>query len=149
MSSITPAIDGVTITPSNIIEVMGGDVLHAMKKSDVGYAGFGEAYFSTIEPSAIKAWKRHRKMTLNLLVPIGEIQFVLYDSRPHSPTKNILQEITLSRNNYQRLTVPPMVWMGFQSRGKKTALLLNIANISHNPDEVDHKLITEIRYDWN
>jgi dTDP-4-dehydrorhamnose 3,5-epimerase len=82
-------------------------------------------------------------------VPIGEIQFVLYDSRPHSPTKNILQEITLSRNNYQRLTVPPMVWMGFQSRGKKTALLLNIANISHNPDEVENKLITEIRYDWN
>jgi len=86
---------------------------------------------------------------LNLLVPIGEIKFVIYDSRPHSPTKNVFQEIILSRNNYQRLMVPSKVWMGFQGRGKETAMLLNIADIIHNPDEVDRKLITGINYDWS
>jgi len=146
MSSI---IEGVLITPTKIIEVDDGDVLHAVKQGDVGYIGFGEAYFSTIKPDTIKAWKRHREMVLNLLVPVGEIKFVLYDDRPRSLTQNIFQEITLSRNNYQRLTIPPMVWMGFQGRGKKTAMLLNIANIRHDPDEMDRKLITEIKYDWS
>ena len=48
------AINGVNITPLSIIDTKGGDVLHAMKMSDHGYSGFGEAYFSTIEPQAIK-----------------------------------------------------------------------------------------------
>ena len=61
-------IDGVLLTPLKVINVLEGDVLHGMKCSDTGYSGFGEAYFSTIEPGMVKAWKRHHKMTLNLIV---------------------------------------------------------------------------------
>ena len=147
MSSVS--IDGVLINPTRIISLNDGDVLHAMKQDATGYAGFGEAYFSTIEPGAVKGWKRHREMVLNLLVPIGEILFVLYDARPNSPTRDQFQTVSLSRNNYHRLTVPPMVWMGFQGRGTNTAMLLNIANIPHDPAEIDRKSVTEIKYDWN
>ena len=38
-----------------------------------------------------------------------------------------------------RLTVPPMLWMGFQGVGDATAMLLNVANMPHDPDEVDRK----------
>ena len=68
------------LTPLKIIDVEGGNVLHAIKDTDQGFKKFGEAYFSTIEPGAIKAWKRHRKMTLNLVVPIGKIKFVMCSS---------------------------------------------------------------------
>ena len=68
-------IDGVLVSPLNIIDVQGGDVLHGMKCSDSSYFGFGEAYFSTIDSYAIKAWKLHKQMTLNLVVPIGKIKF--------------------------------------------------------------------------
>ena len=71
-------IEDVILTPLKIIDVPGGSVMHAMKKDDLGYSNFGEAYFSEIEPNNIKAWKRHRKMTLNLIVPNGEIRFVLF-----------------------------------------------------------------------
>ena len=64
-------LDGVMITPLKIIQVPGGDVSHGMKISDPGFAGFGEVYFSNIEPGVVKAWKRHRKMTLNLVVTVG------------------------------------------------------------------------------
>ena len=54
-------IDGVLLTPLKVIDVPGGDVLHGMKSSDSGYLDFGEAYFSEVEPGAVKAWKRHKK----------------------------------------------------------------------------------------
>jgi len=138
-------IDGVMLTPLNIIDVTEGDVLHAMKCSDSGFSGFGEAYFSTIKPGAIKAWKRHREMTLNLVVPIGEIRFVIFDDR--NGEKNF-QEVVLSTRHYCRLTVPPMVWMGFQGMGEQPGMLMNIANIPHDPNESDGKFLSEIEYDW-
>jgi len=141
-------IDGVILTPLKIIATPGGDVLRAMKHSDNGYSGFGEAYFSTVEPSAIKGWKRHKEMTLNLVVPVGKIRFVVYDDRESSVSKNQFQEVILSRANYCRLTVPPMVWLGFQSQSTIVSYLLNIASIEHVPDESDKKLLDEISYDW-
>ena len=41
-------IKDVVITNLNIINTPGGNVKHAMKKSDNGFEGFGEAYFSHI-----------------------------------------------------------------------------------------------------
>ncbi|MFM7851879.1 MAG: hypothetical protein ACKO96_08170 [Flammeovirgaceae bacterium] len=40
-------IKGVIITPLRIITNELGSVMHALKKSDDGYVGFGEAYFTT------------------------------------------------------------------------------------------------------
>ena len=74
-------IKDLLITPLDIIETPGGNVMHAMKNDSPGYFGFGEAYFSEIEYKMIKAWKRHREMTLNLVVPHGEVRFILHDDR--------------------------------------------------------------------
>ena len=140
-------IKEVVITKLGIIATLGGSVMHAMKASSAGYTGFGEAYFSQVDQGAIKAWKRHKKMTLNLVVPVGEIRFVLFDDREVLNTQ--FQEIIISRGNYCRLTVPPMVWMGFQGLSEGSAMLLNIADIEHDPDEVDRKEMSEINYNWN
>ena len=88
-------IKDVVVTKLDIIETLGGDVMHAMKESSVGYVGFGEVYFSQVNKGAIKAWKRHKKMTLNLVVPVGEIRFVLFDDREVSNTQ--FQEIIISK----------------------------------------------------
>jgi dTDP-4-dehydrorhamnose 3,5-epimerase len=140
-------IKEVMITKLDIIDTLGGSVMHAMKASSAGYTGFGEAYFSQVDQGAIKAWKRHKKMTLNLAVPVGEIRFVLFDDREVSNTQ--FQEIIISKGNYCRLTVPPMVWMGFQGFSESGSMLLNIADIEHDPDEVDRKDISEINYNWS
>ena len=47
-------IKGVVITPLAVIDIVGGNVLHGMKCSDLGYAGFGEAYLSMVEPGTKK-----------------------------------------------------------------------------------------------
>jgi dTDP-4-dehydrorhamnose 3,5-epimerase len=143
-------IDGLLLNSLQNIEVDKGNVLHALKATSEGYFGFGEAYFSIIEYGAIKAWKRHQKMTLNLIVPVGGIKFVVYDDRMDSPTYNHFQEVLLSREgNYNRLTVPPLVWMGFQGLNKGENILLNVADIAHSQNEVEKKSLEELDYDWS
>ena len=140
-------IDGVILTPLNIINTPGGNVMHAMKGSSPGFSKFGEAYFSQVHTGAVKAWKRHKRMVLNLVVPVGEIRFVLFDDRYTSSGQ--FQEVILSKDRYFRLTVPPMIWMGFQGLDSDVSLLLNIADIEHTPLESDRKTIDSIKFEWS
>jgi dTDP-4-dehydrorhamnose 3,5-epimerase len=139
-------IKGVIITPLDVISATGGNVLHAMKKCDPGYSDFGEAYFSEVDFQCVKAWKRHNEMTLNLVVPVGQIRFVLFDDRKGLPGQ--FQEIVISKDNYCRLTIPPKIWMGFEGMFEHGSMLLNIADLEHNPNEVDRKNISEIEFKW-
>jgi len=142
-------ITDVTLTPLQRIPVAGGDVLHAMKTTDPGFSGFGEAYFSTVEPGAVKAWKRHRRITLNLVAPIGVVRVVIHDDRLGSPTCGVFTQVLLSTESYCRLTVPPMLWVGFQGLGDITAMLLNVANMVHDPAEIDRRRIEAFSFDWS
>ena len=141
-------IDGTILTSLKIIDNPLGDVFHAMKSIDNGFSGFEEAYFSTIQSGVIKPWKKHLKMTLNLIVPAGEIRFVLYDDRLNSKTKEQFMDVSLSLKNYHRLTVPPNVWMAFKGEANQLNLLLNIANMDHDPKEVVRTDLNEIKFQW-
>ena len=69
-------LNDIFVTPLKKISTYGGDIMHAFKSSDNGFNAFWEAYFSWINEGVIKAWKCHQIMTLNLVVPLGEIRFV-------------------------------------------------------------------------
>lgn len=140
-------IDGVTLHPLRHIPVAKGDIYHALKSTDDGYCGFGEAYFSEIKPGMTKGWKRHNRMTLNLVVVSGSIKFVIYDDRADSPTKGKFQEITLSQDqNYQRLTIAPGLWMAFHGEADGTSLLMDIIPEPHDPTETDNKDLSEFDF---
>ena len=141
-------IDGTILTPLKIIDHPLGDVFHGMKSTDNGFLGFEEAYFSTIQSGVIKPWKKHLKMTLNLIVPAGEVKFVLYDDRLNSKTNGQFMDISLSLKNYHRLTVPPNVWMAFKGEDNNINLLLNIANMQHDPQEVVRTDLSKIKFQW-
>jgi dTDP-4-dehydrorhamnose 3,5-epimerase len=142
-------IIGVEVTRLKQIFHPKGDVYHCIKKSDIGFSGFGEAYFSTIHHGDIKPWKRHREMTLNFAVPVGEIKIVVFDDRLESETNGNFFEIILSPNNYQRLTIPPNLWVAFSGIGKGTNLLINVADLEHDPLEIDRMELNSIIYNWN
>jgi dTDP-4-dehydrorhamnose 3,5-epimerase len=131
-------IEGVMLTPLRVIKGESGDVMHALKQQEESFQGFGEAYFSTVRPGAVKGWKKHRRMLLNVVVPVGAIKFVLYDPRLGSNSYQMIQEVVLSLENYLRLTVPPGIWMAFQGVGPGENILLNMASIPHDPLEADN-----------
>lgn len=139
-------LEEILVTPLRRISTVGGDVMHAMRSDDVGYGGFGEAYFSWIVPGAVKAWKRHRRMTLNLVVPVGQVRFVFF--APGKSTEAFRGE-EIGAQRYMRLTVPPGIWFGFQGRADCPSLVLNIADIAHDPDEAERRAIEEISFDWH
>ena len=135
-------MDGVILTKLKQISSQKGAVFHAMKKSDEGFSGFGEAYFSTVNKDDIKGWKKHTKMTLNLVVPIGEIEFVVCNRENEE-----FYSVRLSQNNYYRLTVMPGLWMGFKGVDDHN-VLLNIASIEHDPSESVNIDLKDINHDW-
>lgn len=138
-------IAGVQLTPLKHIPGNAGDIFHIMKKDSPGYEGFGEVYISTVKPGFVKGWKRHTRMTLNIVVPFGRIRFVLYDD---SSKKK--KEIILSPDNYNRLTVPPGLWMAFRGEANIESFLVNFANIPHDPAEAENLAIDNniIPYEW-
>ncbi len=140
-------LDDILVTPLSQIETSGGDVLHVMKQTDAGYTGFGEAYFSWVSAGAIKAWKRHTQMTMNLVVPIGQVRFVFRFVNADGVDEFRVEDI--GKNHYARITVPPGVWFGFRGLHTHQSLVLNIASIAHNPNEVERLALIDINYDWN
>lgn len=141
MGQIMPA--EIRVTPQKRITVAGGDVLHALKCSDPDFHGFGEAYFSFVAYGAVKAWKMHTRMILNLVVPVGTVKFVFF-----SADGSVCREETIGDDNYCRLTVPPGLWFGFQGLAGPWSLLMNVADIPHEPDEVERKEREELAYSW-
>lgn len=132
-------MDGVTVTPLRRIATGKGDVLHAMKATDPGYCGFGEVYFSEVYPGQRKGWKRHNRMTLNLVVIRGAIKFVVFNDLTHER-----EEMVLSPDgNYSRLTVAPGLWMSFEGVSNETSLLMDLIPETHDPDEADRKELSQ------
>ncbi len=139
------SLDDILVTPLNRITTLGGDVMHALKNSDTGFNGFGEVYFSWVERGAVKAWKCHQRMTMNLVVPMGEVSFVFHLTNQ----KNNFQTENIGEERYVRLTVPPGIWFGFQGRGSGQSLLMNLSDMDHDPDELLRKKTSEIIYNWS
>jgi len=130
-------IEGVSLLALATFEDARGGVLRMVRSNDPGFAGFGEIYFSTVLMGAVKAWKRHRRMVLNLAVPSGAVLFAIHDDRPDSPTRGQVQLETLGRDRYRLLQIPPGLWFGFKGLAEPESVVANCASILHDPREAD------------
>jgi len=128
-------IDGVVVTPLKTITDERGAVKHMLRSDSPNFAGFGEVYFSLVHSGAVKAWKLHKRMVMNLSAPVGRVRLVLFDDREGSPTQGEVQEIVFGAEDHKLVTIPPMIWNGFQGMSEETAVLANCASIVHDPDE--------------
>ncbi|CNF07552.1 TPA: hypothetical protein PXJ53_001210 [Yersinia enterocolitica] len=121
---------GVLVSPLKKIYNPKGCLFHVMKSTDSGYFNFGEAYFTTVNFGDIKGWKKHSEMVLNLVVIVGEVDFFIYDE-----VLMMTYSVTLSRDNYNRLTIPSGYWVSFKGVGENENIVLNLASIEHDPKE--------------
>ena len=144
-------IEGVITTPLKQIPDDRGMVMHMLRRDSKNFSKFGEIYFSTVYPDKVKGWHLHQKMTLNYAVVSGKIKLVLYDVRPNSKTRGQIQEFFLSENNYNLVSVPPLIWNGFKGIGDSTAIVANCADLPYDDTEIEHKSPSDstIPYDWN
>tara|TARA_A100001388_G_scaffold277565_1_gene269522 strand:- start:4020 stop:4448 length:429 start_codon:yes stop_codon:yes gene_type:complete len=133
-----------------IIPTKGGDVMHALKASEESFKTFGELYFSWILPDTVKAWKKHKIMTMNLIVPIGLVKFVLFDDQVKNRRFHeiVIGNIEEEKGFYKRLTINPNTWFGFKCISKCESLVVNCADIEHYPEEIVKADLESIPYNW-
>ena len=114
-----------------------GSVMHGLKASDKSFQGFGEAYLSSVNYQMTKGWKLYQILSFILIVPKGEIRFIVHDGSIAEDQDLIIPfiDIILGEKNYSRLTVPSGYWVAFSGIDRDSNILLNIANIEHDPEE--------------
>ena len=121
----------ILFTPLELIKSELGSVRHAMRINATGYHGFEEVYFSSVNKNKIKGWKKHLRMTMNLVVCHGSVQFAVL-------SENNLKKASLftlsPEENYGRLTIPPNYWVAFKGLSDEN-LIMNFSNLLHDPTE--------------
>jgi len=140
-------IEGLQISKLERIPNINGDLFKIIKTHDSCYKGFGELYISEINKNSIKGWKKHLKMTLNLVVMRGKIKFVFYDDNSFSRTYKKTFSILVKSSDKVKLCVSPGIYMAFM--GYKDSMLINFADIEHDDREGVRLNLDQISYKWD
>tara|TARA_B110000977_G_scaffold148725_1_gene188570 strand:+ start:309 stop:770 length:462 start_codon:yes stop_codon:yes gene_type:complete len=142
---LSELIDDVVLTELKQFSDERGTLLHMLRNDDPIFTTFGECYFSEVLPGAVKAWKLHHNQTQNFSVPVGRIKLVIYDNRKNSISNGNLQYVNLGRpDSYFRIMIPPGLWYGFTCISEMPALLVNCADIPHDPQESEIRMLDDI-----
>jgi dTDP-4-dehydrorhamnose 3,5-epimerase len=131
--------DFVSIVELKKIANEKGDIYRALKSSEDSCHGFGECYFTNIHSGEVKGWKKHYRMVLNLIVPLGLVRFYI-----HCVQTNETKHYDIGLDSYSRLTILPGVWVAFEGLSNETSLILNLASIEHDPDESENRALDSI-----
>ena len=144
------AFAGISVSPLRIIGDERGRVMKVLSSADPQFAGFGEAYLSTVAPGTVKGWKTHLKTVQNMAVPIGRITFLLKDRRPESPTFGRSVRVTLAGEPglYRLLTVPPGVSYAWRNDSPAESYVTNCQSAPHDPAEGVTAPLEEDPPDW-
>lgn len=144
-------VNDVKIIPLKKFVDERGAVMHMLRSDQDHFQGFGEIYFSLINPGVIKGWKLHKKISQSMAVPEGNVRMVVYDSRKESSTFGNFQIINFGSENYSLLQLPPNVWYAFQAISANHAIITNCITTPHEPNESETLPLdtTLIPFDWS
>ncbi|MEK9155504.1 MAG: dTDP-4-dehydrorhamnose 3,5-epimerase family protein [Patescibacteria group bacterium] len=143
-----PNIEGVLLTPKKIVGDERGKVMQVLRADEPCFLKFGEAYISAIFPNVVKGWKLHTLSTSNMVVPVGEVQFLMHDTREGSVTKGKYENVTIGESNYQLLTIPPGVVYAWRNTQEQTAFVLNCATELWSPNESSNLSLDTYPCEW-
>ena len=144
-------IAGLVLKPLKQILDERGGVFHFLRNDSDTFNGFGEAYYSKIAENVVKGWKYHSEIHQNFCVPYGAVELVIYDERNESPSYGNIEKVSLNdKDQYFLLSMPPKLWYSFKCISKDFALMANIIDQPHKPQEAKTLPIDtdEIPYKW-
>ena len=78
----------------------------------------------------------------------GYNEFVILLGYKGDMIKNYFS-VTLSPSYYYRLTVPPGIWHAFKGHNHDLNLILDVADMEHQPDEIIRIDLDKIPFDWS
>ncbi len=104
------------------------------------------SYCFTLRPGMMKGWGMHRTYEDRYFNLFGEVESVLYDDRPDSPTRGLVTTIVFSEFRRRLMNIPPGVWHAHRNIGDKDAVMINFPTKPYdhaNPDKYRLPLDTD------
>ena len=95
------------------------------------------AYCFTIRPGYVKGWNLHKEHEDRYAVLFGELQLVLYDPRPESPTYGQICKFVFSQYDRKIVTFPRNVWHADYNCGSTDAIVVNFPTSPYQHDNPD------------
>jgi len=90
------------------------------------------SYSFTIRPGMIKGWGIHRRHEDRYFILFGEMEVVLYDDRPDSPTRGLVAKIVLSEYRRRLMNIPAGVWHADRNIGSRDVVVVNFPTIQYD-----------------
>lgn len=95
------------------------------------------AYQAMVRPRKCKAWLMHQLQQDRLFFNLGFFRVGLFDDRPASPTRGMLNVFFFSERNRTLITIPPGVWHGVQNVGLTDAYYFNLPTRAYDHADPD------------
>ncbi len=145
-------IDGVQIVPLRQIVDERGQVMHMLRADAPHFQEFGEIYFATVNPGAIKGWHIHTGMTLNYAVHrTARSSWCCMTSAMARPRAARCRSSSWATRNYVLVRIPPKVWNGVKGFGADALhhRQLRQPSARSGGDRSARPVLDEIPYDWS
>lgn len=140
MSSQTKVlIEGVQMKPLKVIPDDRGRLMEILRADDALFERFGQVYVTTAKPGVVKAWHYHKLQADHWVCLIGKARVGLYDPRPDSSTRGLVNEFIMTPEEPFLLKIPIFVYHGFKGMAAdRETMIMNIPTVPYNyktPDE--------------
>ena len=146
-------IDGVMIKKLRVIPDERGRLMEMLRSDDDVFDKFGQLYLTSGYPGVVKAWHYHKNQDDHFVCVKGMMKVVLYDPRPDSPTKGMVNEFFMGDHNQILLKIPKNVYHGFKCISDTEAIIINCPTQLYNYENPDEYRLdphdNDIPYDWN
>jgi dTDP-4-dehydrorhamnose 3,5-epimerase len=95
------------------------------------------SYLFTIRPGVVKGWSLHQRHEDRYVLLQGEMELVLYDPRPDSPTCGEVCTIVLSEYDRCIVNIPVHVWHADRNIGSRDVVAVNFPTIQYDHTDPD------------
>ena len=103
-------------------------------------------YMFTLRPGMVKGWGLHKEHEDRYFVLNGEMEVVMYDVRPDSPTRGAVSRVVLSEFDRRLMNIPAGIWHANRNLASRDTLVVNFPTRPYdheNPDKYRLPLDTD------
>lgn len=130
-------IEGVRLRKQRLMLDDRGFLMEMLRSDWEEFEKFGQTYVTMCLPGIKKSFHYHRAQVDFFNCVWGTSKVVLYDNRPDSSTKGLINEFVIGPLNPTMVRIPNLVWHGFAAVGNEPALIVNCPTEMYNYEEPD------------
>ena len=125
----------IKLLKNKIISNELGSIYKFINTNSIYFKGFKESYFTSVKYRKIKGWNYHKKITCNIIVIKGKIEFSFKDKHFNDIYLEN-KKLILSDNLNYRLVIPPKIWFSFKGKKRGENIILNLTNKIYDKNEI-------------